>query len=484
MTVNPDAVIEIRIKKDRSEARMIIPCDFDPGLIDVSVLAGLAQQDGVVVDAVVQGRLEKLANAFRAAPGRFDEVIAESSVPTKGKDGRLDWVEGFDPEAAGEKTDSEESKSTDHYSGCEYITITAGTQVATLHAPTDGVDGRDVIGGNLKAKPGKAAKVTGGEGVHIDAEGNVIAQVDGVLMFERDVVKVSRVLEIPGDVDFNTGNIDFDGSVIIRGGVCSRFEVKATGDIAVDGLIEAATIKCGGNFQCRLGMAGHEKGTLEVGGDAQVKYLSALTGHVHGNLHAEGGIMRCTLTIGGDVVSDRGTIIGGEVTVTGSIRVATLGSDAETPTSILLGEVPVLESGLKEIIRKEGELETELKEKKVRYETLKMIPLKNLSVDEKEELTLINFEISELESDFAECTEKHQEIEQAIARTRKVHVDVLGAVYPKVMLEVRDQAVQFDRIVKGPMNIGWGVDQQLQFRRGNGPVELLTTVSRQLDQAA
>jgi len=80
--------------------------------------------------------------------------------------------------------------------------------------------------------------------------------------------------------------------------------------------------------------------------------------------------------------------------------------------------------------------------------------------------------------------EERQRIVEELARSRQVHLEVTTTIYPKVTLQVCEQAVRFDKIVKGPLKIGWGRNKQLQFQPGDGPARPLTTVATSLKRAA
>ena len=75
----------------------------------------------------------------------------------------------------------------------------------------------------------------------------LISQVSGHVQLEGDKVFVSNCLELV-DVDASTGDIDYDGSVVIKGNVLAGFSVKAAGDISVSGIVEGATLISGGNI--------------------------------------------------------------------------------------------------------------------------------------------------------------------------------------------------------------------------------------------
>ena len=69
------------------------------------------------------------------------------------------------------------------------------------------------------------------------------AAIDGlVTKTEKEKLNVFPVYEVNGDVDYNIGNIDFVGTVVIRGNILTGFRVKASGDIRVTGGIEGAEV--------------------------------------------------------------------------------------------------------------------------------------------------------------------------------------------------------------------------------------------------
>ena len=54
---------------------------------------------------------------------------------------------------------------------------------------------------------------------------------------------VDDVYQIRGDVDFHTGNIDFNGDVIIGGDVKSGFKIISKGNIYVNGTVESSDLQ-------------------------------------------------------------------------------------------------------------------------------------------------------------------------------------------------------------------------------------------------
>jgi len=83
---------------------------------------------------------------------------------------------------------------------------------------------------------------------------------DGAVHYVDGSIAVYDVLEINGDVDFNTGNIDFNGYVNIKGTVEDNFSVKAEKDIEIGGVYGIGGVKLiestGGSIYIRGGVAG------------------------------------------------------------------------------------------------------------------------------------------------------------------------------------------------------------------------------------
>ncbi len=425
------SAIEVTIEDGGSVAKVVIPDGFDPARLDAALLANLVQKRGIAVSPAVEAQLLRVAKTFRDEPSRLEQVIARSTAAIDGQDGRLEWVEGLDPTASpAAAVGQDDTDVVDYYNQVGYVRVAKGSHVATLHEPTLGEDGRDVTGRTIKARPGRRYDVKIDPSLCLDGSGHVIAQVDGILEYEHGVLRVSRVFEVRGSIDFSTGNIDFDGTVIVQDGVRDRFEVKAMEDIIVDGLIEAATIKCGRNFTCPWGMAAKGQGQLVVEGDAVVGYLNNVKGRIKGNLTVQRELINCDLVIGGNLICDQATVIGGNVAVSGSVRVAVLGSNAETSTSLILDATT--------------------------------LPRTKLEAGEDER---------------AECMQK-------MGEGSAVDVQIHKVIYRGVCIKIGDVEVRFGVALKGPIKIGRDKHQRLYFREGDGPTRPLNTLAKIVERAA
>jgi uncharacterized protein len=113
-------------------------------------------------------------------------------------------------------------------------TVSANTKIAKFSPPDD-----------CKVEP------TAGSNVTTDVEDDAIvfyAATEGVCRIINNQVTVFEILNIEDDVGFETGNLQFDGSIYIKGKVGQAFQVKSGGDVIVTGGVEAgAKVSAMGN---------------------------------------------------------------------------------------------------------------------------------------------------------------------------------------------------------------------------------------------
>ena len=97
---------------------------------------------------------------------------------------------------------------------------------------------------------GQVAKMPVGANTEIspDNPNVLISSIDGNVMLKGGLVMVDSVYIIPTSIDFKTGNVNYVGSLHIKGDVKSGFEVQSDNDIQIDGLVEDAKVVSGGNI--------------------------------------------------------------------------------------------------------------------------------------------------------------------------------------------------------------------------------------------
>ena len=232
------------------------------------------------------------------------------------------------------------------------INVRKGDLLVTKVPATTGIPGCTVTGQEVRAISGKDARLPKGKGCEISADGmSLFSTVDGQVTFEDDKITVLPLFIVNGDVDLETGNIQFFGNVQIKGNVQEGFSVKADGDIEIGGNVGAATIEAGGKIMVRKGFQGKQKGLIKADGDVHIGFIENGQVITRGNLYVKGAIMHSEIVAKLNVeVEGRGLIVGGIVQAGQDIVAKTIGSHLATPTDILAGVDPEVRQQLEAVM--------------------------------------------------------------------------------------------------------------------------------------
>jgi uncharacterized protein (DUF342 family) len=465
--------IGIRVALDLTEVTLDAPAGCTREAAAPAALIHRMRGLGLVIDQSVESAIAQFSLDYAAGAQPLQRVVLRATPPVKGEQGRIDWAPGFEPDRAvaveGART------GTDHYTGRTYARITAGTHLGVLVQPGEGTPGRDVRGAELDGR-GESIIARLDASIRSDAEGNLTAGKDGMLIGLGGTYRIAEVLEIPQSVDFNTGHITAAGDVVVHDGVRPGFKVTASGTLKIHGLVEAADITSQGDLSLTIGMAGAGRGTINAGADARVGYLDSVTATIHGTLIVERELVNSNVTIGGSLDARDATVFGGEIAVTDSCRIKTLGSEAFRATHIVLGDVPLLARQSLETVRALKALDAKLAQLTEKERIIRLNP--RLRPVDREQLTEIAFELQELQQQRTEKMGNAAELQSAVQARRKLDVEISKAIFPNVKLTIGPFVVTFDRPVRGLVRIFWESSGKLLCRLGTAEPQPLDTIAR------
>ncbi|MFA7237925.1 MAG: FapA family protein [Phycisphaeraceae bacterium] len=459
------------------------PIPLDKGLIvelaPNAMHAALRLRPGMdiaqITDEVCVEHLKKAGIAERCIPRDLladcvklyhDDPLTEgklelAGVPAvHGENGRLEWYEGMDPTR---RIEDSAAGQVDHYNRSAFVTVAKDQAFARIHPPTDGTPGLDLRGAELPPNPGKPAAVNLAPSVACDNDGICRAAHPGVVLLEGQALRIDPLLAVPGSVDFSTGNIRFEGDVQIGGGVCDRFVVRATGNVEIKQVIEAAAIDVGGDLRALGGMAAKERGHVRVGGHLIARYLDNVVGTVTGNLEVEREIIGCELAVTGIVQSPKAALLGGILRCCDAIHLVRIGSMAAVTTIIDLGHVPAMEQNIaqQEQQRREG------------AEMLTQLQALIDAVGPSASPALLSRKIK-LHAMDHQIELRIEMLRAQLEKQRKVDVHVAGLIGPGVTFICGSQVVTFLDQVRGPLHIARDEQADLTISMSNGPRQPLT----------
>ncbi|MFW5695102.1 MAG: DUF342 domain-containing protein [Alkalispirochaeta sp.] len=221
----------------------------------------------------------------------------------------------------------------------------AGDLLAVLLPPVAAQDGSTVTGVSIPAsRDDTVVQIPAGENTRFNADqSELYAAIDGNVRLRDGLIIVEPVVEVE-DVDYSTGNIHFDGSVVVLGHVADGFVVEAGGTIQVGKGVGRATLRAGENILLTTGMNGNDEGVLECGGNVFARYLESCTVRSRGNVFVEEAIMHSFVSVWNHCILNgrRAEFIAGEALVGGSFWCRKLGNIYDAPTFVSVGTPPEL----------------------------------------------------------------------------------------------------------------------------------------------
>ncbi|MFT9487511.1 DUF342 domain-containing protein [Tepidibacillus infernus] len=366
--------------------------------------------------------------------------IAHGLAPLDGKDARIEWGEFYIQENTGPKELSD--GRVDYYSVKRILNVKKGELIAQKIPFTEGEAGRTVSGDLIPAKKGKDVYLKPGKNVVMNqTKDKFYAAIDGqVVVTDQDKINVFPIYEVNGDVDFSVGNIDFVGTVVIRGNVPDGFKIWATGDIRIYGNVEGSKLIAGGDIIIQQGVIGHNKSLIKSKKDVIASFILEGDIHAYEHVYVSQSIMHSNVSAGKQVTCSgtKGLIVGGKIQAGEKISAITIGNQLATSTILEVGMNPELRSELNHLQTEKREIFHSLdKIKKALHLLEKMQRTTNTLPPEKKQLQveLINQQIS-MERKIKEIMEREKEIESQFNRIERATIEVFKVIYPGVKLVI------------------------------------------------
>ena len=286
-------------------------------------------------------------------------VIAQGKQMVNGEDGRYEFF--FDMDVNGKPTIRSDG-TVDYMNLKLFESVKEGQLLAKYYHPTKGIFGFDVKGRLLTPKPGKPKSVLRGKGFKVSENGDeYYAALSGKVEYRNYDLKVINLLEIDGDVDLNTGNIDFDGDVNVKGNVITGIRINALGNIYIGGHVEGAVITTQKDLILQEGINAKGIGKIYAKGNITGRFFENAEVYAEGDVNA-GYILNSNITAIGKIIIDgaKGVIYGGELTGVMGIETPLLGNNAHTITTVRVGPSKKLQTEYANLLIKIKEIDNEI----------------------------------------------------------------------------------------------------------------------------
>ena len=126
-----------------------------------------------------------------------------------------------------------------------------------------------------------------GKNTSVSEDGKFLkASSNGIVEFRNGKISVSEILTL-NNIDNSTGNINFNGNVIIKEDILNGFALKTTGSVEIKGAVEGGFIQCDGDVLVRQGIQGYNRLAIDIGGNLSTKFIENSIIKVGGNITSE-----------------------------------------------------------------------------------------------------------------------------------------------------------------------------------------------------
>lgn len=306
--------------------------------------------DEEMVDTIVQER-------------RYMQVItvARGKDPIDGRDASI--IFHYQKYIVKQDTSVDGLAKIDYKELGRIINVKADTLLLEKIPPTEGEAGVTTLNKKIRQVKGKDLRIRGGKGVYVDESGlRWFSQIDGCVVFRNDQISVENLIQVE-DVNAETGNIRFNGSVVVKGIVEDGFKVIATADIRVMGNVGACTIRSGGDIFISGGVFGKTQAVIESQeGSVSLRFTQdakvVAAKHIIIDEYSRNSHLRAGKTI--HVVNEnpnRGQILSGSASAVEEIHCNNVGGEMEIATRVMVG---VSKEDLDRIAELEGRIEKRL----------------------------------------------------------------------------------------------------------------------------
>lgn len=435
-----DAIYVIDITKDELKAT----CTITPPALGGADVSEDQIKTALKSQGVVAGISDEKISALVDRPAyNVPVVVAEAVLPVDGRDAYIAYNFETDrskiraKEAANGQVDFKELNLIQN--------VVEGQPLAQKMLPERGKAGKTLYGRYLEAKNGKDINLPLGKNVTLDSDGRtILAACNGQVLLINDKINVEPIMEIDG-VNIKSGNVTFLGTVIVNGNVEDGYNVKASGNIEVNGAVGASRLESDGDIIVSQGIVGRDECEILCGGSLWAKFVQNSKVQVEENVIVQDSLMNCEVSAQHRIIlqGKRAQITGGHLFATETVLAKNIGSaGGGTETVIEVGIDPRAKHRLEDLREMQEKTVKEIDELELNIQTLENTKKvrRVLPAEKEESLKRYKLRKNELTN---ENDEFNKEIETILAHLRELKnigkVYASGTVYAGVKIFVRDE---------------------------------------------
>lgn len=249
--------LSVALSKNQMECSLSLESPSNGIVPKVTDVIALLKSNDVVRGISKKRIRQLLQTAIDSKAGtQHKQIVAKGLAPRNGKDSH---IVALVPNAIDRVLAPREvsHNKVDMRNFGEILSVKPQQIIAKRLAPSDGRKGFTVTNKIIDAEPGKWREIKLGANTAVSQtnENMIVATLSGQAKFENQCMSVDDTYISKG-VNVGTGNIKYDGAVVVNGDVTENMQIIAEGDVTVNGFVESAYIRSGGDIIITQGATG------------------------------------------------------------------------------------------------------------------------------------------------------------------------------------------------------------------------------------
>lgn len=322
------AYVDLQISEDRLEAWMRVPQAIQ-GTTDIKPVKALIKKRGITFGIVEDIKIRKF---IKDCTDPTQKLVVVKGVPASvGKPAEIVYHFNTEPASAGTVN---EDGSIDFRSRGESPFVKKGQVLAEKIPMEHPRPGRDIFGQTLEVGEVKDASLLGGDSAELSEDGLKLTAIrQGQPNLDmKGVVSVLEQFTGRGDVNFKTGNICFNGNVLVKGAVTEGFVVECAELICDE--INGGTITATGDVKVSNGIVNAQ---IETQGGVQAKFINRSKIHAFKDMMVTREIMASGILTSGGLDNETGRITASVIAARQGMNVKQIGTEKAAPSIVKIG---------------------------------------------------------------------------------------------------------------------------------------------------
>lgn len=417
----------------------------------------LVQTEGVRFGLVDDEEIRRYLDSGEQAPNEWQ--IAQGKAPQPGTPDKVDYHFDRNPFRIGTVSEDGLMDWKDHG---EIPQVHEDDLLAEITPGKKGKAGRNVLGKAIPAPEGKKARLKVGKGVKASEDRLKFYAAKGgqPKISIDDTLSVLSTLEIDGDIGIETGHVEFDGHIEVRGTIEKGYRIRGESLRAQEILSE--DVEVGGDVDVSGGVFGAK---IESGGRIRANHVNKSRLIAVDDVVIRKELVDSKVDTSGKCLIDGGTILYSEVSAKMGIKSGDIGSAASNASTISVGMDIRLKNAVKQF---KAQVEVNQEEEESLVQSMEELTQKS---------NQINTELGEVAQSQDSKMVARRKIEERLEEEKRPATPEEAEQIAKLIEEEK----QYDQIVAKMMDRD---EQTLEERsRQEARIEEIHTENEEMNQA-